>query len=132
MTGAGFTRRPPGSPRRRPRRCRFPVTVGRPLTVRSALVVWNWRKAFGVGGHATTKGSRKALRSAARKGAEAIKSKERTDEDLAAKSELSKRLGLRPTGTDVVAAKRIGRTPSAVSQKRATLGVRPARVPGRE
>src|SRR5262245_8755265 len=39
----------------------------------SVGVVWKWRKAFGVGGRATTRGSRIAIHAAAVKGAAAIK-----------------------------------------------------------
>ncbi len=63
----------------------------------STGVVWKWRKAFGVGGRKrTTWGSKRAIRAAAQKGAAAVKAKEWTDAELDAKSELSKRLGLRP------------------------------------
>jgi hypothetical protein len=58
--------------------------------------VWNWRKAFGVGGHATTPGSRKAIWSAAVKGAAAMKVKDWTDEELDRKSVIAKRWGVRP------------------------------------
>jgi transposase-like protein len=62
----------------------------------SAGVVWRWRKAFGVGGRATTTGSKRAIRAAAQLGAEAIKAKEWTDDELDAKAQTAKRIGLRP------------------------------------
>ena len=62
----------------------------------STDTVWRWRKCFGVGGHATTRGSRKAIRAAARLGAEAVKTKEWTEEELRAKAALALALGLRP------------------------------------
>jgi hypothetical protein len=109
----------------------FRVTVG---------VVWKWRQTIGVGGRATTPGSRKAIHAAALKGAEAVKVKEWTDEECDAKSEMAKRkkpwkyFGPRWTlvsgewiaeqrahlGTDddEVIAVRIGRTAEAVRCER--------------
>jgi hypothetical protein len=104
----------------------------------SSGVVWRWRKAFGVGGRATTQGSKRAISAAAQKGADAIKAKEWTDEELDAKSETSKRLGLKPgprwtparggwtaeqiallgTDHDKVVAEKLGRTTSAVTSQR--------------
>lgn len=98
--------------------------------------VWRWRKAFGVGGRATTKGSKRAILAAAKKGALSMKEKEWTDEELDAKSEMAKRLGLKPTGRwkgrewtpaqvallgtdhDAVIAQKIDRTLSAVTTQR--------------
>ncbi len=104
----------------------------------AATVVWKWRKAFGVGGCATTKGSRRAIRAAARKGAEAMKAKEWSDGERDARAKLSKRLGLKPpsrwtashggwtkrelkllgTDHDEAIARKIGRTRGAVTSKR--------------
>jgi hypothetical protein len=102
----------------------------------SGLLVWKWRKTFGVGGRATTEGSRKAIRAAAKKGAKAIKAKEWTDDELDRKAETAKRLGLKPTGrwkgmewtleqiallgtdADAVIAAKIGRSPIAVTSQR--------------
>src|SRR5262245_32276512 len=53
----------------------------------SVTVVWRWRKEFGVGGRATTPGSRRAIRSAAVRGAAAMKAKVWTDEELDAKAD---------------------------------------------
>jgi hypothetical protein len=58
--------------------------------------VWRWRKAFGVGGRATTKGSKRAIRAAAKKGAAAVKAKVWTDAELDVMAERAKRLGRRP------------------------------------
>jgi hypothetical protein len=58
--------------------------------------VWNWRKVFAGEGRLKTPGSRTAHRELSRKGARAIKAKVWTDEELDARAELSKRLGLRP------------------------------------
>ena len=105
--------------------------------------VWLWRKAFGVGGHATTPGSRNAIRAAAVKGAAAIKAKDWTDEELDRMAEAAKRRGTRPpqrwtparggwtaaqvkllgTDHDEVIAKRIGRTTEAVRVKRVRFGI---------
>ncbi|QJX00042.1 hypothetical protein [Frigoriglobus tundricola] len=104
----------------------------------STGVVWKWRKAFGVGGRATTKGSTRAIRAAAERGGAAVKAKEWTDEELGRRAALSKRLGLRPpprwtpgrggwtkkelallgTDHDEAIAKKIGRTRGAVTSKR--------------
>jgi hypothetical protein len=101
-------------------------------------VVWRWRRAFGVGGRATTKGSRQAIRGAAKKGATAMQAKVWTDAELDAKAETAKRIGLRPgprwtperggwtpeeisllgTDHDKVIAAQIGRTLSAVTAQR--------------
>jgi hypothetical protein len=107
-------------------------------------VVWRWRKAFGVGGHATTKGSRRAIRAAAQKGAGAMKAKEWTDAELDAKSETAKRIGLRSgprwtperggwtaeevallgTDHDKIIAKKLGRTLGAVTSRRTQRKIR--------
>jgi hypothetical protein len=102
----------------------------------STKVVWLWRKAFGVGGRATTKGSKRAIRAAGLKGAAAMKAKEWTDAERDAKGELLKRRGLKPSGRwkgrewtpeqlallgtdhDEAIAKKFGRTRSAVTSKR--------------
>jgi hypothetical protein len=105
----------------------------------ATTVVWRWRKAFGVGGRTTTTvGSKRAIRAAAKKGADANKVRVWTAEELDAKSANSKRLGLRPpprwtperggwteeqlallgTDQDEVIAKKIGRTPGAVRRMR--------------
>jgi hypothetical protein len=101
-------------------------------------VVWRWRKAFGVGGRATTKGSKRAIRAAAQLGADAMKAKEWTDDELDAKSARSKELGLKPgprwtperggwaaeqvallgTDHDKVIAQKLGRTVAAVTSQR--------------
>src|SRR5262245_27007092 len=105
--------------------------------------VWKWRKAFGVGGRATTPGSRKAIRTAAKKGAAAIHAKEWTDAECDARSDLAKRQRRRPpqywtpatggwtasqvkllgTADDEVIAGRIGKTAGAVRVKRTRLGI---------
>ena len=109
----------------------------------SATVVWKWRKAFGVGGRATTRGSRAAIRVAARKGAAAMKSRGWTPDERKAKAATSRRIGLRPpprwtparggwtadqiaslgTDHDEAVARRIGRSPSAVTSKRVGLKI---------
>jgi hypothetical protein len=101
-------------------------------------VVWRWRKAFGVGGRATTKGSKRAIRAAAQLGADAMKAKEWTDDELDAKAERSKALGLKPgprwtperggwtaeqvallgTDHDAVIAQKLDRTRRAVTSQR--------------
>jgi hypothetical protein len=104
-------------------------------------VVWRWRKAFGVGGHATTKGSRRAIRTAAQAGAASVKAKVWTLAELRAKSVTSNKLGLRPTGRwkgrewtpeevallgtdhDEAIARRIGRSRSAVTTQRVRRGI---------
>ena len=58
-------------------------------------VVWRWRKAMGVSGRATTRGSRKAIRSAAVKGAAGMKLKEWNDSECYVKAAIAKRLRLR-------------------------------------
>src|SRR5262245_55589607 len=103
-------------------------------------VVWRWRKAFGIL-RAGTPGSAARIAESSAKGAAAMKSKERTAEELDQKSKLSKRLGLKPTGRwavggwtdeqrallgtddDAVIAARVGRTTGAVRAKRAVLGI---------
>jgi hypothetical protein len=97
-----------------------------------------WRKAFGVGGRATTKGSRRAIRAAAQKGAAAVKANADGREELDAKSARSKALGLKPgprwtpewggwapeqlallgTDHDKVTAQTLGRTRGAVTSQR--------------
>ncbi len=106
----------------------------------STTTVWKWRKAFGVGGRATTPGSASAIRAAAQKGADAVKAKEWTDAELNGKAATSKRLGLRLVGrwtvggwtagevtllagrTDAEVAARTGRTLDAVRLKRRAVG----------
>ncbi len=102
----------------------------------SAVVVWKWRNAFGVGGRATTKGSKRAIRVAALKGAAAMKTKVWTAAERAACGARARRLGLKPVGRwagkewtpaqlallgtddDKVIARKIGRTRSAVTTQR--------------
>jgi hypothetical protein len=103
----------------------------------STTTVWAWRKAFGVGGRATTRGSRKAIRAAAIRGAAAVRAKEWTDAELDKKAATSKHLGLRPPDrwkgrggwidaqvrllarmTDEQVARRTGRSVNAVRNKR--------------
>jgi hypothetical protein len=99
--------------------------------------VWRWRKAFGVGGRAT-RGSKRSIRAAAKKGAAAVKAKVWTDAELDARAERAKRAGrkapdrwtperggwttdqLALVGTDYdeAIAKKLGRTRSAVTSKR--------------
>ncbi|HJZ57292.1 MAG TPA: hypothetical protein VKE74_20145 [Gemmataceae bacterium] len=106
----------------------------------STKTVWSWRKAFGVG-RLGTPGSKAAHAEVCRKGAEGIKAKVCSDEELDAKAALSKKLGLKPTGRwkvggwkrkelallgtdhDEVIAKRIGRSESAVTSKRVLLKI---------
>ena len=115
-------------------RCWFGVGV---------TAAWRWRKAFGVGGRATTPGSRKAIRAAAVKGAAAVKAKDWTDDELDRMLEAAKRRGTRPpsrwtparggwtaaqvkllgTDRDEVIAKRIGKSASAVRGKRMRLKI---------
>lgn len=65
----------------------------------SANTVWAWRMAFGVDGRVnTTKGSKRAIRAAAKEGAAATKAKEWTPKERKAKSRIAKRLGLKPSG----------------------------------
>jgi transposase-like protein len=110
----------------------------------STTTVWAWRKNFGVGGRATTKGSKRAIRAAAKLGAEAVKAKEWTDEELDQKAATAKRLGLKPgprwtaesggwteeqvallgTDHDAVIAQKLGRTLGAVTSKRTQLKIR--------
>jgi hypothetical protein len=97
--------------------------------------VWMWRKAFGIEQFGTL-GSEALHAEVRAKGAAGIKAKEWTDEELDARSELSRRLGLKPTerwdnggwtdeesallGTDdddVIGAK-IGRSAEAVRGQR--------------
>jgi transposase-like protein len=109
-----------------------------------AGVVWRWRKEFGVGGRATTKGSKRAIRAAAKLGALAVKAKEWTDEELDAKSAAAKRIRLRPpnrwtperggwsagevallgTDHDKIIAQMLGRTCGAVTTQRTLRKIR--------
>ena len=110
----------------------------------SAGVVWKWRRAFGVGGRVkTTTGTKRAVRGAAQKGAEAVKVKVWTAAERRAVSRRSKRLKLKPTGRwtgrewtpaqlalvstdhDEAVAKKLGRSRTAVTAKRLELN-RPA------
>jgi hypothetical protein len=106
---------------------------------------WQWRRAFGVGGHATTPGSRKAIRAAAIKGAAGTEAKEWTDAELDARAEAARERGqgsyLRPrwtpgngawpagdvallgTADDAVVAEKLGRTTVAVRLKRVKLKI---------
>src|SRR5262249_10128402 len=102
----------------------------------STLVVWKLRTWARVEGHTRTTGSRHLPQGVSDRGAAGIKAKEWTDAELAARSELSKRLGLKPPGRwaetgwtaaqeallgtdhDDVIAERIGRTPEAVTMRR--------------
>lgn len=109
----------------------------------SVTVVWKWRRTFGVGGRATTRGSRAAIRAAARQGAAAMKEKVWSPDELEAKAATVRRIGLRPptrwtlarggwtadqvallgTDHDEAIAKRIGRSPGAVTSKRVGLKI---------
>jgi hypothetical protein len=106
--------------------------------------VWRWRKTFGVGKWGTP-GSKSLHAELSGKGAEAVKAKERTAAELKAKSERSKRLGLKPPGRprwtpeeDVIlgkmpdkeAAYKLGTTPSAARSRRLRLKVEPYAGPG--
>jgi len=103
----------------------------------STGVVWRWRKEFGVGGRATTKGSKRAIRAAAQLGAKAVKARVWTDAELDKKAATAKRIGLKPvrwapdrggwtaeqlallgTDHDEAIAKKLGRTRSAVTSQR--------------
>jgi transposase-like protein len=104
----------------------------------TAGVVWKWRKAFGVGGHGNTKGSKRAIRAAAKLATEALKAKEWTDAELDAKAATAKRFGHRPgvrwtperggrtpeqiallgTDHDQVIAQKLGRSLGAVATQR--------------
>jgi hypothetical protein len=109
-----------------------------------ANAAWSWRKAFGVAGRArTTPGTKRAVRAAAKKGAEGIKAKEWTEGERKARSRLAKKQGrkfpprwtpesggwtaeqlaLLGTDHDEAVAKRLGRTLSAVTSKRVALKV---------
>lgn len=57
-----------------------------------SLVVWQWRKAFGIERDGTP-GSRQLILAAAEKGTEAVKVKEWTEEERALKSQLAMKLG---------------------------------------
>ena len=109
----------------------------------SSGVVWKWRTAFGVGGHATTTGSKRAIRTAAKQGGAAVKAKVWTDEERDAKADAAKRCGTRPgprwtperggwtpeelallgTDHDEAIAKKVGRTRSAVTSQRTLLKI---------
>ena len=109
----------------------------------SSTTVWAWRRAFRVGGTATTPGSKKAHLAGSRAGAETLKAKEWTDEELDAKAEAAKKCGTRPgprwaperggwtpeqiallgTHYDAVIAARLGRTAVAVTVKRNKLKI---------
>lgn len=111
----------------------------------SATSVWAWRKAFGVGGHAGTRGTAAALHGASCKGGRAMKAKEWTDAERKQRAKVSTRLGLRPgprwkpenggwttaeiallgTDTDVAVAKKLGRSQHSVRSKRSKLRVPP-------
>jgi len=99
--------------------------------------VWNWRRTFLDGpGKFRTPGSREAHQRASNAGAEAVAAKAWTAEERAAKSALSKRLGLSPpvhiagrtwtakelrmlgTASDIEIAERTGRSVDAVRAKR--------------
>jgi hypothetical protein len=102
--------------------------------------VWNWRRAFKVGRLGAT-GSRLAHRAACLKGAEGIKAKDWTDEELDAKSAAAKACGTRPgpwwadtgwtpdqeallgIGHDEEVARKIGRTAGAVTTRRVRLKI---------
>lgn len=102
--------------------------------------IWCWRRAFGVG-RMDSPGSRRAIEAAGRLGAEATKRRQWTPAERRQRSRAAKRLRLgrnlqpcpRPGGSrpwtrselrllwrmpDAEIAKRIGRTPNAVRQKR--------------
>ncbi|HEX4612624.1 MAG TPA: hypothetical protein VH092_30800 [Urbifossiella sp.] len=108
----------------------------------STKAAWNWRKRFVPGeGKFRTAGSRDAHQRASEAGAAGIKAKVWTDEELDARGELSKRLGLKPTGRwagqewtleqmlllgtmpDADLAARIGKTEGAVRSRRAALTI---------
>lgn len=107
-------------------------------------VVWKWRKMFGVGGTATTPGSKKAHHDASLRGAVTVKAREWTDDERA---ELTQRLAkacsrvqrprwtpenggwtaeelaLLGTDQDKVLAKKLKRTVIAVTVKRVRLKI---------
>ena len=108
-----------------------------------AGVVWRWRRTFGVGGAATTSGSRAAHQAAARAGAAGIKAKVWTDEERDRKSAIAKASGTCPgrrwtpdrggwtaaevkqlgvIRDDAEVARRTGRSRDAVRAKRRRLG----------
>jgi hypothetical protein len=105
----------------------------------SAHAAGNWRKSFGIT-HTGTPGSKAAYRNASKKGAAGTKAKQRTDAELDARAERSKRLGLRPPArpggrpwtprelrllgraSDAEISARIGRTVDAVRCRRTGLG----------
>ena len=110
--------------------------------------VWGWRRAFvKVPGKFRTPGSKIAHAKASQAGGKAMREKDWTDEELDAKAELSKRLGLRPTGrwkgtghewtaaevkllakmTNAEVAVKTGRTVEAVRMKRRKAGVESSR-----
>jgi hypothetical protein len=109
-----------------------------------ANAAWAWRKAFGVAGRArTSPGTKRAVRAAAKLGAEAVKAREWTPAERKARSRLARRQGrpfpprwtpgrggwtgeqlaLLGTDHDEAVAKRIGRTLSAVTSRRVALKV---------
>lgn len=98
---------------------------------------WNWRRVFVPGaGKIRTAGDRAVPRRTSAAGGAAMQAKERTDEERDARSERSKRLGLRPTGRwaktgwtakqyallgimpDADVAGFVGRTPGALRSRR--------------
>lgn len=103
--------------------------------------VWNWRRWAGVGGIATTPGSRAAHRVACMAGGAAMKAKVWTDEERDARAEQSRQLALRPTGRwgakgwkrreekrlgrapDETIALDLGRSTNAVRVKRTRMGI---------
>jgi hypothetical protein len=103
----------------------------------------NAHAMLGVGGRATTRGSRAAIRAAACQGAAAVRAKVWTPDELKAKAATARRIGLRPptrwtparggwtadqvallgTDHDEAIAGRIGRSPGAVTSKRVGLKI---------
>jgi hypothetical protein len=114
----------------------------------SAGVVWKWRKVFGVGGTATTTGSKRAHQSKSMAGAKAMKRRRWTEEELAEKRRIANELGLKPglrwtperggwtseqlallgTDSDAIIAGKLSRTENAVRLKRERLAI-PKYVP---
>ena len=114
--------------------------------------VWRWRAAFGVGSHKATPGTRQAVQGASRKGADAMKSKDWTEEECDRKTEAAKRCGTRPpprwtpekggwtageiellgTDSDGAIARKLRRTVNAAAIKRGSLGIPKYRVPDRK
>jgi hypothetical protein len=86
----------------------------------STRTVWAWRKAFGVGGRATTKGSKRAVRTATKKGATAKRLRLRPPNRWTPQRGgwTAEQLALLGTDHDKAIAKKLNRTRGAVTTQR--------------